>query len=140
MPGGVILFNLVSGNRAVYADLCRDVVAADLEGDELDYRRAKDKADKSLELNKFYVNALYVAMTRAMEDWRLSSPTSGILCCSFSNSRKSPKSRQARFRRRPGTNGRRKRGSSNCKANRSKRGPYGKLFWRAVPRRGPRGL
>ena len=63
----VILFNLVSGNRAVYADLCRDVVAADLEGDELDYRRAKDKADKSLELNKFYVNALYVAMTRAME-------------------------------------------------------------------------
>ena len=63
----VILFNLVSGARAVYADLCRDVVAADLEGDELDYRRAKDKADKSLELNKFYVNALYVAMTRAME-------------------------------------------------------------------------
>ena len=63
----VILFNLVSGNRAVYADLCRDAVAADLEGDELDYRRAKDKADKSLELNKFYVNALYVAMTRAME-------------------------------------------------------------------------
>ena len=63
----VILFNLVSGNRAVYADLCRDVVAADLEADELDYRRAKDKADKSLELNKFYVNALYVAMTRAME-------------------------------------------------------------------------
>ena len=63
----VILFNLVSGNRAVYSDLCRDVVAADLEGDELDYRRAKDKADKWLELNKFYVNALYVAMTRAME-------------------------------------------------------------------------
>ena len=63
----VILFNLVSDHRAVYADLCRDVVAADLEGDELDYRRAKDKAGKSLELNKFYVNALYVAMTRAME-------------------------------------------------------------------------
>ena len=137
----VILFNLVSGNRAVYADLCRDVVAADLEGDELDYRRAKDKADKSLELNKFYVNALYVAMTRAMEGLGACRvPTSGILCWSFSDSRKSPKSRQARFRRRPGTNGRRKRGSSNCKANRSKRGPYGKLFWRAVPRRGPRGL
>ena len=63
----VILFNLISGNRAIYAELCRDVVAADLEGDELDYVRAKDKADKSLELNKFYVNALYVAMTRAMD-------------------------------------------------------------------------
>ena len=35
--------------------------------DELDYRRAKDKSDKSLELYKFYVNALYVAMTRAVE-------------------------------------------------------------------------
>ena len=40
--------------------------SSDLEGDDLDYRRAKDKADKSLELNKFYVNALYVAMTRAV--------------------------------------------------------------------------
>jgi hypothetical protein len=46
--------------------VCRDVAAGDLEGDDLDYRRAKDKADKSLELNKFYVNALYVAMTRAV--------------------------------------------------------------------------
>jgi hypothetical protein len=67
----VILFNAISANRAVYAELCRDVVATDLEGDELDFRRAKDKADKSLELNKFYVNALYVAMTRAMDSLTL---------------------------------------------------------------------
>ena len=36
----------------------------------LHHRRARGEnrpADKSLELNKFYVNALYVAMTRAME-------------------------------------------------------------------------
>ena len=63
----VILFNVISGARAVYAELCLDVAPADLDGDEFDYRRAKDKADKSLELNKFYVNALYVAMTRAMD-------------------------------------------------------------------------
>ena len=30
------------------------------------YGRAKDKADKSLEIYKFYINALYVAITRAM--------------------------------------------------------------------------
>ncbi len=48
---------MISANRAPYAEVCRDVAASDLEGDELDYRRAKDKADKSLELNKFYVNA-----------------------------------------------------------------------------------
>jgi hypothetical protein len=67
----VILFNLVSSNRAAYAEVCRDVAVADLEGEELDYRRARDKADKSLELNKFYVNALYVAMTRAMDSLTL---------------------------------------------------------------------
>jgi len=63
----VILFQMISANRAAYAEVCRDVAASDLEGAELDYRRAKDKADKSLELNKFYVNALYVAMTRAVD-------------------------------------------------------------------------
>ena len=31
------------------------------------WARARDKSDKSLEINKFYVNALYVAMTRAIE-------------------------------------------------------------------------
>ena len=63
----VILFQFISTNRAAYAEVCRDVAASDLEGEELDYRRAKDKTDKSLELNKFYVNALYVAVTRAVD-------------------------------------------------------------------------
>ncbi|MGA8582992.1 MAG: ankyrin repeat domain-containing protein [Roseiarcus sp.] len=58
---------MISANRAAYAEVCRDVAPGDLEGDELDYRRAGDKRDKSLEINKFYVNALYVAMTRAVE-------------------------------------------------------------------------
>lgn len=63
----VLLYNLVSGQRAVYAEVADGVGAADLERDTLDYRRARDKADKSLELYKFYVNALYVAMTRAVQ-------------------------------------------------------------------------
>jgi hypothetical protein len=63
----VILFQMISSNRAAYAEVCRDVNASDLAGEELEFRRARDKADKSLELNKFYVNALYVAMTRAVE-------------------------------------------------------------------------
>jgi hypothetical protein len=63
----VILFNLVSGARANYAEICRDVSPADLAKDNLEYRRARDKTDKSLEIYKFYVNALYVAMTRAVE-------------------------------------------------------------------------
>jgi hypothetical protein len=63
----VILFQMISSNRAAYAEVCRDVSPSDLEGEELEFRRARDKADKSLELNKFYVNALYVSMTRAIE-------------------------------------------------------------------------
>ncbi len=63
----VILYSLVSGQRAAYAEVCEGVTPADLQVQELDYCRARDKADKSLELYKFYVNALYVAMTRAVE-------------------------------------------------------------------------
>ncbi len=63
----VILYTLVSGQRTAYADVCDGVTPADLEVDALEYRRSRDKGDKSLELYKFYVNALYVAMTRAVE-------------------------------------------------------------------------
>jgi hypothetical protein len=63
----VLLFRLVSGQRQAYAEVCEGVTYADLHADELGYRRARDKADKSLELYKFQVNALYVAMTRAVE-------------------------------------------------------------------------
>lgn len=63
----VLLVDLVSGQRQAYAEVCDGVQPAELETDELDYRRARDKTDKSLELYKFYVNALYVAMTRAVQ-------------------------------------------------------------------------
>ena len=63
----VILYALVSGQRAAYAEVCDGITLVDLGGESLEYRRAHDKGDKSLELYKFYVNALYVAMTRAVE-------------------------------------------------------------------------
>ena len=67
------------------------LTAADLEVDELDYRRAKDKTDKSLELNKFYVNALYVSITRAIgepDDRGVGRAAPPALCvCSISKAR-----------------------------------------------------
>lgn len=63
----VLLVGLVSGQRQAYAEVCDGVSEGALQADELDYRRARDKTDKSLELYKFYVNALYVAMTRAVQ-------------------------------------------------------------------------
>lgn len=73
----VLLFRLVSSQRQAYAEVCDGVLDADLQGDELDYRRARDKADKSLELYKFQVNALYVAMTRAVETLTLVEQDTG---------------------------------------------------------------
>ncbi|GBQ26917.1 UvrD-helicase domain-containing protein [Gluconacetobacter sacchari] len=63
----IILYRFISGQRGAFAEICDGVDAASLERDTLDYRRAKDKHDRSLELWKFYVNALYVAITRAVE-------------------------------------------------------------------------
>ncbi|WP_298290559.1 ankyrin repeat domain-containing protein [Thiomonas sp.] len=63
----VILFQLVSGQRGAYAELCEGVTADALQVEELAWSRARDKTDKSLELFKFYINALYVAVTRAVE-------------------------------------------------------------------------
>ncbi|WP_291426662.1 AAA family ATPase [Deinococcus sp.] len=63
----IILHNFISGARQTYAEIADGVSRDDLKGEELVYRRAKDKADKSLEIYKFYVNALYVAVTRAVK-------------------------------------------------------------------------
>jgi hypothetical protein len=73
----VLLLDIVSGQRQAYAEVCDGVLPAELEAEELDYRRAKDKADKSLELYKFYVNALYVAMTRAVQTLTLVESDTG---------------------------------------------------------------
>jgi hypothetical protein len=73
----VVLVGMVSGQRAAYAEVCEGVTEHDLQRDALDYRRAKDKGDKSLELYKFYVNALYVAMTRAVQSLTLVESDTG---------------------------------------------------------------
>ena len=64
----IVLYRFMSDHRAEFADITTGVAAADLDGDALEYRRGRDKSDKSLESLKFYVNALYVALTRAIEN------------------------------------------------------------------------
>ncbi len=63
----VILVDMVSSQRQAFAEIASGVQPQDLAGDTLDYSRARDKTDRSLELFKFYVNALYVALTRAVD-------------------------------------------------------------------------
>ncbi len=64
----IVLYRFVSGHRREFAEIAAGVTQQDLETDVLDYRRARDKSDKSLEIYKFFVNALYVALTRAVKN------------------------------------------------------------------------
>jgi AAA domain len=64
----IVLYRFVSDHRAEFTDIVEGVAKADLAADALDYRRARDKSDKSLEIYKFFVNALYVALTRAIKN------------------------------------------------------------------------
>ncbi len=64
----IVLFRFVSEHRAEFAEIAEGVAPEDLLADTLDYRRARDKTDKSLEIYKFFVNALYVALTRATQN------------------------------------------------------------------------
>ncbi len=64
----IILYNFVSGEEKAYREIARGVDAASLDVDSLVYARAKSKVDKSLEVYKFYINSLYVAITRAVSN------------------------------------------------------------------------
>lgn len=64
----IVLYRFVSDCRAEFAEIVQGVKAEDLQVESLHYSRAKDKGDKSLEVYKFFVNALYVALTRAIKN------------------------------------------------------------------------
>ncbi|MBK1647347.1 UvrD-helicase domain-containing protein [Rhabdochromatium marinum] len=76
----VLLYNFLSGEEKRYRDIAGDLVPEDLQG-ELRYARGRDKSDKSLEIYKFYINALYVAVTRAVRNLYLleSNPQQSLL-------------------------------------------------------------
>lgn len=63
----IILYNFLSSESERFHAISQGITHADLQGD-LAYARAKDKTDKSLETYKFYINALYVALTRAVRN------------------------------------------------------------------------
>jgi hypothetical protein len=76
----IILYNFLSQEEQRYREISKGVTAEDLELD-ITFSRAKDKTDKSLEVYKFYVNSLYVALTRAIKNlyWIESSPKQQLL-------------------------------------------------------------
>lgn len=63
----IVLYNFTSKEEQRFREITRGVEHADLQ-QGLSYARTKDKSDKSLEIYKFYINALYVAITRAVRN------------------------------------------------------------------------
>jgi len=63
----VILYNFIASHTDKYRDICQDVTIEDLQK-PLKYARVKDKTDRSMEIYKFYINALYVAVTRGVKN------------------------------------------------------------------------
>jgi len=64
----IILYNFTSDDEERFREITRGVNVEDLLGTDLPYSRGKDKGDKSLEIYKFHINALYVAITRTVEN------------------------------------------------------------------------
>lgn len=62
----VVLLNFVSGERQIFQEIVTDVSEDDMKK-EIRFMRAADKKDKSLEAYKFFINSLYVAVTRAVQ-------------------------------------------------------------------------
>ncbi|NLN01655.1 MAG: DUF1186 domain-containing protein [Lentisphaerae bacterium] len=61
----IILPGLISSQPAAFREIAAGVTESDLQG-EFTYSRARDKSDRALDAFKFYINAFYVALTRAI--------------------------------------------------------------------------
>ena len=63
----IILVNFITTNHKEFKTIAEGVEPENLK-DNLQFSRVKDKSNKELEVYKFYINSLYVAFTRAIEN------------------------------------------------------------------------
>lgn len=64
----IILVNFISNYSREFNEIAHGVAKEDLDNEDIDFSRGKDKADKSLDAFKFYINSLYVGMTRSIKN------------------------------------------------------------------------
>ncbi len=64
----IILINFIADYDKEFKEISQGVTRQDLLEQELKYSRGKDKTNKELEAFKFYINSLYVAITRAVKN------------------------------------------------------------------------
>ncbi|MFW5823138.1 MAG: UvrD-helicase domain-containing protein, partial [Tangfeifania sp.] len=64
----IILINFISNYSREFNEIAQGVSKKELENDDMTFSRGKDKADKSLDAYKFYINSLYVGITRSVKN------------------------------------------------------------------------
>ncbi|MDA3893384.1 MAG: UvrD-helicase domain-containing protein [Salinivirgaceae bacterium] len=64
----IILVDFISNNSKAFNEITQGLNFKDVDKEEVTYSRAKDKTDKSLDAYKFYINSLYVGITRAVKN------------------------------------------------------------------------
>jgi len=64
----IILVNFISAYSQEFNEIAKDITKKNLNNDKFVFSRGKNKADKSLDAYKFYINALYVGITRAIKN------------------------------------------------------------------------
>lgn len=64
----IILLNFISSHSKEFNEIASGISKKDLNTKDIDFSRGKDKSDKSLDAFKFYINSLYVGMTRSIKN------------------------------------------------------------------------
>ncbi|MCG5547757.1 UvrD-helicase domain-containing protein [Halorhodospira halochloris] len=64
----IIFYNIISDEAEIYETIAGGIDKQDLDSDNIGFARSRDKTDKSIETYKFYINALYVGITRAVKN------------------------------------------------------------------------
>ncbi len=63
----IILYDFITSEEKAFLEISKNITKEDLNK-EIHYGRIKDKTDRSIEVYKFYINALYVGITRAIKN------------------------------------------------------------------------
>jgi len=64
----IILINFISSNSREFNEISNGITTEHLQDGNFVFSRGKDKRDKSLDAYKFYINSLYVGITRAVKN------------------------------------------------------------------------
>lgn len=64
----IIILNFINDYAREFNEIISDIDGNEVDNEDIVFSRFRDKTDKSLETYKFYINSLYVAITRGIKN------------------------------------------------------------------------